>query len=1341
MIKYHQNLEAKRSKINLEPIQNDQIKNDVGLKLKSGSPNTRQNLFAHTNPTSSQNKNSVQMHAQNLEKPSILHNILGSQRSQKRSMQTEQIKGEGVQLQVKDILINLDGVSQTDKGNNKEKSVLLPNVINQDSAHGTANLEKQLQYGNLKFERQSNLAQGSSNDVQMSSTQTEFNKMSSKKQKSKSKKHQLNMNEWDIRQRKIQGQYESRNKNVTVPSQSTNNTQNVMNQPFVEKVEDSSLYNTSTNYNFIKKSIRENTPRTRDMPDDHKKPERDVLKLDNQFVFTTADCDVEIKTQELLNNRAIIKMSKQNFELYKERVLNQSIQAKQQRNKTNGHDQKSQKSPNKDFEQLLIHLRSYQQSKTQDIQTQNTSPVPNQNMQLFEFLKQEIRNSRDGQINQKDVEYLKKQLFHHKSNKQRILSLTKTQVQDCLKNQDTIDQQMEDFINYYKSKSPEIKSSNNKDEISDLSPSQKDLLQILSAQTSKQKSGTGEVMNEKNPLNKHKHVYEFLKNAIQKFDPMMMNRVSQFNTEDIETNKTQLFSHLSNAFQIQSYDSQNSSSNNMIPKSIQNKIKERSNDSNNISGTGQPQQQQIGIGMHNSPHPNNLISNQKFKWINTSKYRRFKHNQRNTDEASDIMQQSYKNLELSVNNAILYKGDQKFLVTATKNFSQQQQDSRNKNDHSIQKKNRDDHFSQSVPQQQQHFLIMSEQQSKDLIYTATDQSFENVLSLNQTQNIKFSKMNSTRLNYEKQQRSPLKLTQDIKKQQELIQIIQEIKPPIKIFHHEDNMVQENKFNQMLILTNHLIRLTQKPYQQNNHLQITNQDLRILKRSGILIPKNLENHNFIRSREFCQQAREKALQMLTKQIQIDNEVPAKTTQDVNFSTQYAKFYVGFGNNFPLVRSILKNRWWMSMADKANFEECQLIWTSWRKQKFVEQLIKNEEYQQQETKLHIKRIYARMEDNFHLTNKKGLLLNMKEFYRAKGKCIFESHVFPHTYLVKSSHDDSEYLKLVKYATQRPDSIWIIKPGENSNRGCGISLCQGVDGIQKEIETLDNSNGMYSSSSNNSGINRTLIIQSYITNPLLINKRKFDIRVYGLLTCVYGKLKGYFYEDGYLRTSSKEFQLGNFSNKYIHLTNDAIQKKAEDYGKFENGNKLSYAEFQKYLESNEFLSSSQFSTVNFMQDILPQIRHLVSESFRSVAYQRIDPHRRVNSFEIFGFDFMIDQNFGVYMIEANTNPCIEINNNPVLARIIPNMLDNAFRIAVDPLIPPPDLNFKRGQEYLQENKFSQVFDYEEEKYLIEELYNKLRLKDIQEGKIALNEENQNIYKELYEESQDEDEDTIGQ
>lgn len=70
------------------------------------------------------------------------------------------------------------------------------------------------------------------------------------------------------------------------------------------------------------------------------------------------------------------------------------------------------------------------------------------------------------------------------------------------------------------------------------------------------------------------------------------------------------------------------------------------------------------------------------------------------------------------------------------------------------------------------------------------------------------------------------------------------------------------------------------------------------------------------------------------------------------------------------------------------------------------------------------------------------------------------------------------------------------------------------------------------------------------------------------------------------------------------------------------------------------------------------------------------------------MIDEDFVVYLIEANTNPCLE-TNSAVLSRLIPVLLDNTFSIAVDPLLPPPDLNFKRAHEALHENKYIQVFD----------------------------------------------------
>lgn len=58
-----------------------------------------------------------------------------------------------------------------------------------------------------------------------------------------------------------------------------------------------------------------------------------------------------------------------------------------------------------------------------------------------------------------------------------------------------------------------------------------------------------------------------------------------------------------------------------------------------------------------------------------------------------------------------------------------------------------------------------------------------------------------------------------------------------------------------------------------------------------------------------------------------------------------------------------------------------------------------------------------------------------------------------------------------------------------------------------------------------------------PLLYNGRKFDIRMYMLVTLVNKKIRGYIYEEGYLRTCSRSYTYDNF-NKFVHLTNDAIQ-----------------------------------------------------------------------------------------------------------------------------------------------------------------------------------------------------------
>lgn len=92
------------------------------------------------------------------------------------------------------------------------------------------------------------------------------------------------------------------------------------------------------------------------------------------------------------------------------------------------------------------------------------------------------------------------------------------------------------------------------------------------------------------------------------------------------------------------------------------------------------------------------------------------------------------------------------------------------------------------------------------------------------------------------------------------------------------------------------------------------------------------------------------------------------------------------------------------------------------------------------------------------------------------------------------------------EKTERIWIVKPGENTNRGVGISVATTM-----EIERL-----MKYKKFHKNGELKTYIVQKYL-KPFLYNHRKFDIRHYLLITSVNGFIKGYWYKSGYIRTSS--------------------------------------------------------------------------------------------------------------------------------------------------------------------------------------------------------------------------------
>jgi hypothetical protein len=95
-----------------------------------------------------------------------------------------------------------------------------------------------------------------------------------------------------------------------------------------------------------------------------------------------------------------------------------------------------------------------------------------------------------------------------------------------------------------------------------------------------------------------------------------------------------------------------------------------------------------------------------------------------------------------------------------------------------------------------------------------------------------------------------------------------------------------------------------------------------------------------------------------------------------------------------------------------------------------------------------ICNRLENNVELANKKQLLFNMTVYYFHLGKDPFT--VLPESYHIIQGPSDSTFRDFVESFSQRRSTanLWIVKPGENSNRGHGIKVVNTVEAVAEIV-----------------------------------------------------------------------------------------------------------------------------------------------------------------------------------------------------------------------------------------------------------------------------------------------------
>uniref|UniRef100_A0A8C0FCZ6 Tubulin--tyrosine ligase-like protein 5 n=1 Tax=Bubo bubo TaxID=30461 RepID=A0A8C0FCZ6_BUBBB len=270
------------------------------------------------------------------------------------------------------------------------------------------------------------------------------------------------------------------------------------------------------------------------------------------------------------------------------------------------------------------------------------------------------------------------------------------------------------------------------------------------------------------------------------------------------------------------------------------------------------------------------------------------------------------------------------------------------------------------------------------------------------------------------------------------------------------------------------------------------------------------------------------------------------------------------------------------------------------------------------------------SYELTRKDRLYKNVSRMQLAHGFKTF--HILPQTFILPTEYQDF----CNTYSKDR--GPWIVKPVASS-RGRGVYLINNPNQIVLE----DN-----------------ILVSRYISNPLLIDDFKFDVRLYVLVTS-YDPLVIYLYEEGLARFATVRYDQAskNIKNQFMHLTNYSVNKKSGDYVSCDDpevedyGNKWSMSAMLRYLKQEGRDTAALMASV---EDLI--IKTVVSAELTIATACKTFLSHRGSCFELYGFDVLIDDTLKPWLLEVNLSPSLACDA-PLDLKIKASMLSDMFSL----------------------------------------------------------------------------------
>jgi len=300
-----------------------------------------------------------------------------------------------------------------------------------------------------------------------------------------------------------------------------------------------------------------------------------------------------------------------------------------------------------------------------------------------------------------------------------------------------------------------------------------------------------------------------------------------------------------------------------------------------------------------------------------------------------------------------------------------------------------------------------------------------------------------------------------------------------------------------------------------------------------------------------------------------------------------------------------------------------------------------------------IVARLRNTASMTDKANL---HRLLVKAK-----HTELQPETYVIGDTV--SECKRFFATVAKNPKTIWVAKePG--SAQGEGIRINPDVNKFKEKFLVDPNADENHVECKQ--PFNKTeeeFVIQKYILNPLLLKKKKMEIRTYWLIASLHPLIV--LYHDGTVRLTTADYKNDDWENSAIHITNTAQQEKSNPDVFTETVGDLKWTlpSLAAYLESEGKVKNG---TTWMDGKLKPHLKYIIKTVINAAYAQLISEgtgslKADTGRFELLGMDVILDDNLFPWLTEIQFSPGLSMDPGYKMT-LVPQIIEEIVGIVLE-------------------------------------------------------------------------------